>query len=271
MLRLLERFGDWFLLAGLVLISVVTILTANHDMVRGLRARALELSASIENQFANAGRYMRALDENERLHQENIRLSSQVALSREALLENDRLTSLLGLPDSLTGRRVAARVISKDITRQWGTLVIGVGRQEGVEEGMAVVDSRGVVGVVNLVSEHHAQVKSYLNPGFSTPVKIQPHLSDGILSRDVSNPAMLEMKHVPRTDPVAPGQLVVTSGYSGIFRPGLPVGVVDTMLALPGRLSWRILVAPAAPLGNLHHVFVLLDKPDPDRLTLEIR
>ena len=266
MIRLWERFADWILLLGLVLVSLIVMLSVNQPMVRGLRARALELSASVESRLANVGRYLGALRENERLLEENIRLSSELALSREATLENERLRDLLAFSDSTSGRRVPARVVSKDVTRQRNYLSISAGSQQGIEEGMAVIDTRGIVGVVDLVSSRHARVKSYLNPGFVTPVKVRPHLSDGLLARDPGRPDRLEVRHVPRTDPIEKGQLVVTSGYSGIFRPGLPVGEIDSVFTTEGDLSWGIRVEPISELSDLHHVFVLLDRPDPDRI-----
>ncbi|MFT4605987.1 MAG: rod shape-determining protein MreC [Rhodothermales bacterium] len=268
MIRLWERFADWFVLLGLVLTSVTVMLSVNTPLVSGLRARSLELSSRVEDRLAAAGRYMGALRENERLRGENIRFSSQLALTREAALENEGLRSLLNLSDSLTGRRVAARVVSKDIIRQRNSLIISVGRADGVEKDMAVIDPRGIVGVIELVSERYALVRSFLNPSFRTAVKIEPHLSDGILERSLDRADRLRILHVPTTDLVEPGQRVVTSGYSGIFRRGLAVGVIDSVSRDEGALFWRIRVDPATPLSKLQHVFVLVEKPDFDRLEL---
>ena len=269
MIRLWERFADWILLIALVLVSVIVMLSINRPMIRGLRARSLEVSAAVEDRLATAGRYLNALRENERLREENIRLSSQLALTREAEMENDRLRAMLELPDSTTGRRVAARVVGKDITRQRNSLVIGAGRREGLSPGMAVVEPRGIVGVVDLVTERHALVKTFLNPGFKTPIKIHPSLSDGLLERSTTRPDRLSILHVPTTDPIEEGQTVVTSGYSSIFRPGFPVGVIDSLATDESELFWTISVDPAVPLSSLQHVFVLLDRPQPDRIQLE--
>lgn len=266
MIRLWERFADWFLLIGLILVSVIIMLTVNTPMVRGLRARSLEMSAKVEDRLAAAGQYLGALRENERLREENIRLSSELALRREAALENVRLRDLLNMPDSVLGQRVAARVISKDITRQRNSLVISVGADQGIAENMAVVDPRGVVGVVDLVSTSHAVVRSFLDPGLLFSVKIEPHLSDGILRRSQDRPDRLEVLHVPTTDPIAKGQRVVTNGYSGIFRRGLPVGTVDSVAVTEDGLFWKIRVDPATPLSSLQHVFVLTERPDFDRI-----
>jgi len=266
MLRLWERLGDWILFALLLVVSVVTLLSRNEPMVLGLRARALGLTGTVEGTFAVAGRYLRALEENASLREENIRLSSEVARSREAIIENERLRSMLAYADSLPPERVAARIVYKDITRERNTLTIDVGRMHGVEMDMAVLDPRGIIGKVTLVGERFSQVMSYQNTDFFVPARIQPHQADGIVRWSGEVRDRLEMDHVMKTEPVGAGQVVVTSGYSSVFRPGIPIGVVERVEAPAGRPSFRVYVRPLATLGDAEHVFVLLERPDPDRI-----
>jgi rod shape-determining protein MreC len=266
MLRLWERLGDWILFAALIIVSVVIILSWNEPMIKGFRARALSLTGTVESTFAVAGGYLRALEENESLRAENIRLSSEVARLREASLENERLRDMLAYADSLPPERLPARIVYKDILRERNTLTIDVGRRNGVEVDMAVIDPRGIVGKVVLVGERFSQVMSYQNTEFFVPAKIQPHQSDGIIRWSGERRDLLEMDHVMKSDPVEPGQPVVTSGYSSVFRPGLPIGVVERVEALSGTPSWRVFVRPLAQLGDAEHVFVLLERPDPERI-----
>ncbi|MBO6576157.1 MAG: rod shape-determining protein MreC [Rhodothermales bacterium] len=269
MIRFWERFADWILLFALVLVSLMVMLTVNQPMIQGLRARALEVSASVEHRLATAGRYMNALDENQRLRDENIRLSSRLALAREAEMENERLRGLLALPDSATGPRVAARVVGKDITRQRNVLVLDVGSRHGIQRGMAVIEPRGLVGVVELVSPNYSRVRSYLNPDFKTSVKIYPSLSDGLLERSPDRPDRLRVLHVSTDDDIRVGHRVVTSGYSQYFRPGIEVGTIDLLTTDESELFWSIQVAPSVPLSSVQHVFVVTQFPDFERIELE--
>jgi rod shape-determining protein MreC len=70
---------------------------------------------------------------------------------------------------------------------------------------------------------------------------------------------------------VEPGQRVVTSGHSGTFPAGRPIGTVDSVVTRPGRSELRLLLRPAVPLYEIQHVFVLLSTPDPQRRALEER
>ena len=259
--RLWERIRDWVLLGVLVITSLVIMLTANDPMLRGLRARSLEATASIETMFAGLGRYVRALDENEILRSQNMELSNQVALMRTAQAENQRLEAMLGLEDSLSFAVQAARVIAKDITSERNFLTIDVGSEDGIRENMAVLDPSGIVGKVVLVGSRYARVMTYLNTEFFTPANILPSHTDGSLRWDGGRFDRLLLEHVVRSAEVSVGDEVVTNGYSTVFHPGYPIGVVDTLYAAPGMSTWTIYIRPHARLDNLSHVFVVTEPP----------
>lgn len=267
--RLWDRIRDWVILGVLLAASLATLLTKNQPVLRGLRAEALEVTAALESQFAWAGGYFRALQENEVLREENVILSSQVARSREAILENERLRRLIGYVDTTDFDLKAARIVNKDITQQQNFLTLDVGTADSVEVDMAVIDERGVLGKVVLVSEHYSRVMPYLNTDLRIPSKIQPLQAFGIVRWEGGTADRLRIDHVVKTEPVESGQLVVTSGYSGVFPPGLPVGVVDSVSPRTGRNELSVTVTPAASLSTAEHAFVILRKPDPERLALE--
>ncbi len=77
------------------------------------------------------------------------------------------------------------------------------------------------------------------------------------------------MEYVVKTEPVVRGQLVVTSGFSGTFPPGIPVGKVDSVFAARGRNDLVIYLEPAASISTVDYVYVLLDQISPERVDLE--
>lgn len=260
---------DALLLVVVLGLSLTLLLLHNEPVLRGLRALTLELSARAEARLAWAGHYFRALEENERLRAENIRLAGELARAREALIANERLTRLLALRDSLSPLPVrAARIVARDITRQRNYLTIDAGRNDGVLPGMAVVDDRGIIGTVLLATPHYARVLPYLNTDFRVAARIQPIGATGIVRWDGENPDRLLMEFVSRTEPVQPGMLVVTTTYSGIFPPGFPVGRITEVTRQPGLNTLRIYLEPASPLDQASYVFVILRPPDPERQLL---
>ncbi len=266
-LDLWDRLRDWVILLGLLLISISVLLTQNEPALRGLRARALNLTAGVEESFAWMGDFVRALDENDRLRAQNIQLSSEVARSRADRILNRKLQGLLAMQDSSNLPLRPVHIVSKNNLQT--SFIIDAGSSEGLEYGMAVVDTRGILGKIELVSEHYAEVISYRNIDFRVPAQIQPLLVDGIVSWEGKRQNQMLMELVVKTEPVEKGQLVVTSGYSGSFPAGYPIGTVDSVAVRPGRGELLIYVEPRAPMDDAIYAFVVLRKVDFENLTSE--
>ena len=264
--RLWDRIRDWVILGVLLAVSVGTMLMENQPLVRGVRAGALEGTAWLEARFSWVGGYFRALNENEVLRQENIVLSSRVARSREAIIENERLRRLIGFRDTTDVRLKAVRIIDKDVTQQQNYLTLDAGSRDSIRTDMAVIDERGIIGKVILVSENYSRVMPYLNTHFRIPAKVQPLQAFGVIRWEGGRPDRLRLDHVVKTEPVQRGQLVVTSGYSGVFPPGLPIGTVDSVSSRTGRNELTVFVQPASSITTAEYAFVVLERPEPERL-----
>lgn len=267
--RFWERIRDFVLLAVLLIVSLVVLLAQNGPVFRSARALALEATAPVEGTFSWTGRYSRALDENDELRADNIALAAEVARLREARSENDRLRKLIAFRDSVTYDMVPARVVGKDITRQDNLLTLNVGARADVREGMAVIDERGIVGKVVLTSANYALVMPHQNTNFRVPAKIDLLNRDGVVRWDGAANDRLLMEYVTKTEPVVRSQLVVTSGFSGTFPAGIPVGVVDSVYAAKGRNDLVIYLKPSASVSSVDYVYVLLDQISPERVELE--
>ncbi len=267
--RLWEQVRDWVLLAALLFLSLYVMFTQNDPLVRAVRAEAMSLTARVEGTFAWVGRYFRALEENNELRQQNIELSSEVVRSREARIQNTHLRRMLNLRDSLGYELRAARVIAKDITRQHNLLTLDVGSKDSVDVGMSVVNEDGIIGKIVLVSAQYARVMPYLNTDFRVPAKVLPIEAEGIVRWEGREPDRLLMEHVIKTEPVRRGQLVVTSGHSGIFPPGRAIGRVDSVARQPGRNELQMYLTPAAPINEVEHAFVILRRPPAEQVALE--
>ena len=83
-----------------------------------------------------------------------------------------------------------------------------------------------MVGIVILVGSHSARVISLLNPNLRLSCKIKNSDYFGSLVWDGEDPTTALLEELPRHTTFQPGDTIVTSGYSAVFPPGLPVGVI---------------------------------------------
>lgn len=267
--RLWDRLQDWVYLAVALLASVVLLVGRNGPALQGLRAVALETTSGVETRLSGVGRYLRALDENERLRQESITLAAEAARAREAIAENDRLRAMMGFRDSSNATLVPVRLVGKGLGGEHNLVTIDGGRAQGIVDGMPLLDERGILGRVVLTSERYARVMPYLNTDFRVVAKIVELGADGVVRWDGRKPDLLTLQEVGRTERVRTGMTVVTGTGSDVFPAGYPIGTVTAVRAEAGRNDLTIDVRPAAALANASFAFVLTALPDTERVALE--
>ena len=260
--QLWDRSRDYVVLGLLLVISLVVLFAQDGPLLRSARAGALGVTAEVESTFSWVGGYATALSENERLRSDAIDLASEVALLRAARAENERLRGLIGFSDTTDLPLQPARVVDKDFSSPSNLLTIDAGRRDGVADGMAVIDERGIVGKVSITGQNYALVLPHQNTNFAVSARLDAIGRDGIVRWDGESTDELIMEYVPKTEDVQPGQLIVTSSYSDTFPAGLAVGRVDSVYAAPGRNDYLIRVLPAAPVGRVEYVYVVLQKPN---------
>jgi rod shape-determining protein MreC len=132
--------------------------------------------------------------------------------------------------------------------------LVNVGRRDGVDDGAAAVDGRGLVGRVVGVGQRASRLMLLTDFSSRVPVVIQPGARRAVLSGDGTAAPKLEF--LDGADKVKPGDLVETSGDGSVFPPDLPVGrVVATASG-----TWR--AALLADFARLEFVRLLRYQPD---------
>lgn len=235
------------------------------DVLYSLRTLTLNSTSRVEEMFSWVGRYLNALDENDRLRATNIDLSSKLARLREADLQNNALKGMLKVQQSTQASLRAAQIVNKDITQRNNTFSLNIGAAQGVKAGMAVIDDRGLLGKVLITSENFSEVQSYLNTGFKVAAKIQPKGSLGIVSWEGGRTDRLVMRHVMKTEKksIKVGTPIVTAGYNyGSYPAGITVGYVDEVSERSGQNDLTIFIRPASPLSEAGFGFVVLSSPN---------
>jgi len=164
---------------------------------------------------------------NDQLSLENTRLKTE--LSRITDSGNDLNApgeEIVALTDSFSF--IPARVIRNSVTRQHNFLIIDKGSRDGLEEDMGVISPAGIVGVVTHVSDHYAMVISLLNTRQRFTAELKKSGTFGTLRWDGINYRRVFLSEIPQHIQITMGDTVVSSGFSLIFPPGIPIGFVKS-------------------------------------------
>jgi rod shape-determining protein MreC len=197
--------------------------------------------------------------ENEVLKRRLARQTELAAEAAELRLENLRLKGLLDYRSRVPERSIAAKVVAKDPSPYFRSIVVAAGSRDGVELSDAVLSPEGAVGRVIEVSAHYARVLLLTDVSSGVDALIQRNRVNGLMSGTGSE--RLDLEYVQKGEDVRVGDLAVTSGLDGIFPPGVPVGTVTFVDKMSMGFFLRAFVSPGADFGSLEEVLVLLDGP----------
>jgi rod shape-determining protein MreC len=200
--------------------------------------------------------------ENDRLSYENARLKQRVRDLEDLERENDRLRTLLVLRDELSGQKISARVIAKDVSPLFRVVRVRLdrGRDDRVLPGMPVVNTEGLVGQVSRVGDRYADVMLTVDEGSAVDVVVHRTGSRGMLrGTGESDNYKARIQYLLRADEVRVGDAVYTSGLGRRFPPNLKVGTIASVEKRDFGLYQLAEVTPAVNFSKLEEVFVLTE------------
>ena len=196
-----------------------------------------------------------AFEENKLLRKEVNQLLLEKQQFREIILENERLKALLSFKEQEPRYVTAARVIARGSDRLLNIVILDKGEKSGIEKGMAVITPRGLIGKVYSVQDSFSDVLLLKDSNFSVAVRLQNSRREGVVSGAGYDYCLL--KYVPPEENVVKGEVVITSGFDGIFPEGLPVGVVSKVKKEGIEFFQYIEVQPFQSGDKLEDVIVL--------------
>lgn len=163
-----------------------------------------------------------------------------------------------------------AEVIAVSPDAYNSTKAINLGAKDGIKPNMAVMSVDGLVGRITTVSEFYSniQVLEDINETENTSKAISATVlgkedsSFGIIVSYDRVEGMLAMTKILKTDKIAVGDTVITSGLGQIFPRGIAVGKVVSIKEDEFGITQKAMVKPLASFGHLREVFVV-EVPEP--------
>lgn len=168
--------------------------------------------------------YQRIYEQNQELRRELRQMRSWREAALQLEQENARLLDLnsVRLDPRLT--HVTGVVMADSGSPYRQSVLLNVGRRDGVLEGWATMDGLGLVGRISGVGENASRVILLTDTTSRIPATIQPSGQNALVTGDNTRSPPIDFIENP--DLVRPGDRVVTSGDGGVFPAGLLIGQV---------------------------------------------
>ena len=250
----------------LLLITSLTLTIQSHSYHRSTVVNSTNvLTGSVFEKVSEVKTYFSLREQNNKLAQENATL-------RKILFNQKDSTTILK-KDSLKGYDKIDVIQSRVINNSYGVpenyLTINSGSLQGIKEDMGVVNSQGIVGIVEKVSPKYATILSVLNVKSQINAKVKKSGHFGSLVWNAKNAGYVQLIDVPRLATVKKGDTVVTGGRSTIFPENIPVGIIDKIYTDTETNYFTINVRLFNDMTNLNHVYIISNKESAEINKLE--
>lgn len=238
--------------------AALWLISGNSVLQRsGIMKSVSNVTSAFASTAGNVGRYFSLGKVNRRLSEENVELRQ----------ENDRLRSLLAdssVPDSLLRGSpmfdyIPALVVSNSTDRLHNVIIINKGRRDGIKEDMGVVTDRGIIGYVQSAGEKYSRISSILDIDNMASATLLPSNTFGVLKWNGKTARRSVLHDIPVHTEISEGDTVVSSGYSLIYPPGIPIGTVRGKELRDG-INYDVTVDLFEEFSRLRHVYVAVRK-----------
>jgi rod shape-determining protein MreC len=228
------------------------LLSALYPVQQAVHAPVL-LANSLSEQVQD---HFRVYQQNQALQKRVRELTVENQELKALRQENRRLRQLLNEAKRLERSVSAAQIVAESPDPFHHTLTISRGEMHGVYRGQPVISDEGVVGQVSALSPLNAQIILLTDPNSGIPVLVRDSRVRGILAGTGSK-GTLQLRYVPSSAGIEPGDELVTSGLGTVFPKGLLAARVVDVVRDPHSPFAEITAHPAVPVSRLEDVLLL--------------
>ena len=247
--------------------AVTWVEDAINTVAQPIQRFSVRASNSIIDFFERVFKTSDADRENEQL---KVRIAQYEIMENELnnlRQENQRLKELLDYADTVEEyERVTAPVIGRSQGIWFNQFTVGAGRNQGVEEDMAVINGAGLVGRVTSVSANTCKVTAIIDSTSDVSVIVERTRDYGFvrgLLEAGGGDDTMELYFLPMGNDLVPGDVLVTSGADGVFPLGLSVGsVLEVSRSSEDAEDRDALVSPTVDFLRLEEVVILTHGPE---------
>jgi rod shape-determining protein MreC len=266
-IELLVRFKEYVALCALAAISFLLMTFGNAAQLSGFRVVLISGVGALQESLSWLPNPLTIVSDNAALRDANYRLSRELAQTRRAVAENERLRYLLTFRDSAEFQTRPARIVGRIMDKSRYYLTLNAGALDSVAPGMPIITDKGLVGFIFSTAQRYAIIQTILDKDTRIAAKIERTRVNGIVAWEGGD--NLYLTNVSKTEDVNVGDVVVTSDYSTRYPADVVIGRIVEKKDEPTTLFWKLRIEPSVHFPSLEYVFVGLHEPDPERLMVE--
>lgn len=251
----------------LLLLGISLALTIqSHSFHRSkIISSANFLSGGVYEKVNSINEYLNLKTQNDELALENAYLKS--------ILFNKKDTAQLKSLDSIKGVKPQDIIVSKVIHNSYNVhenyLTLNSGELQGVKPDMGVINSLGIIGIIDNTSANYSTVVSILNKKSQINAKLKKSNHFGSLIWNGKSTGIVQLIDIPRLAAIRKGDTIVTGGQSVIFPENINIGTVEKIYTDNQTNYYTLDVKLFNDMTNLGHVYIIKSKDRQELINLE--
>ena len=233
-----KSYQQKFSLLTLIFLSIIIIILGNLNFkpiqyvkigINEIVYRSSFIISIPENYLKNLGI---KLDEHLSIYDQFKKNEAELKILKEKklnndflILENKKLRDLIN--ESIQSEDLYAKVLVDKDSPYLKSIILNKGSKDNVKIGMAIVDNSYLVGKVIEVNYTNSRALLLSDLNSKIPVLLEPLDIHAVASGTGKNHGVIEYTKDDYDQKIKDKEIIVyTSGYGGLFKPGLPVGKI---------------------------------------------
>ncbi len=221
----IRKFRYFLLFLFLEILAIIFTIQQHSYHTSKFVSSANFISGGIYNKMNSFNEFFQLKTENKLLIEENIRLKNLLS-KKEIKYSQDSYKIIDSTNYFQKYEYSVAKVINNNYTKRNNILTINKGTNHGLSSDLGVINSSGIIGVIETISPNYATVLSILNKNSKINVRLKNSNHFGTLIWDGKTYTTTQLIDIPRQAILEIGDTIITGGKSAIFPEGIPIGII---------------------------------------------
>ncbi|MBE7646961.1 rod shape-determining protein MreC [Tenacibaculum finnmarkense genomovar ulcerans] len=257
LLYFLQRYKNFLFFLFLEIIAVALIINNNSFHKSKFISSTNFITGEFYEKSANFSEYLYLKSRNKELSLENTILKNKLEVLA-TIVDTINIDTLNSTQQFLY---INGKINNNPYNNIDNFITINRGSNHGITKEMAVINSKGIIGITDNVGSKYSRVQSILNSKSKINAGFKNNNYYGTLKWNGKDYNTVQLTDIPRQAVLKIGDTIVTGGKSTIFPKGILIGSIRK---IPEKLSAAntIDIKLFNDMANLGHIYIVtnLDK-----------
>lgn len=248
------KYFLFFLLLELVAIGLTI---NNHSFHKSkFISSANNLTGGLYEKVSSLSDYFSLKNQNKELVDENINLKKQLEYYKNLVTDTIKSHQFKDTTYHQSYSYIQGKITKNSYHTNYNFITIDKGINDSINKEMAVINSKGIIGITETSKSNFSRVQSILNLSSRVNAKIKNGNFFGTLKWDGKDYNIVQLIDIPRQAIVKKGDTIITGGMSTIFPEGILIGTVINDKS-PNDTSNSIDIKLFNDMSNIKNIYIV--------------